>query len=221
MQETKSEWESVTKCFRDEKPIQLGRYVSYWYHKTPRRMLHCLSYYKFAAKLIGNSKRVLELGCNEGLGTWVVAKECGFAKGIDFDEEAIVAAKKNFTGEQIEFSTEDVLQSTPAEEWDAVINFDVIEHILPENAEKFLSSMAAHLKPHGLAIVGTPSLISQQFASAFAQRGHINIYSHERLEEEMRKHFEFVFMFAGNDEVVHTGFMPLAHYFIAVGCKKR
>ncbi|VFM95981.1 MAG: hypothetical protein BECKG1743D_GA0114223_101368 [Candidatus Kentron sp. G] len=37
----------------------------------------------------------------------------------------------------------------------------------------------------------------------------------------MRAHFSHVFLFAANDEVVHTGFMPMAHYYIAMGCRKR
>ena|SRR3990167_2381914 len=205
----------------ENKELILGRYVSYWFHRSPRRMLHYLSYYKFAAKLIGNNKRVLDIGCNEGIGTWLLAKECGFAQGVDFDSEAIQTAKSNFSGSQIDFVDEDILAQPGKENWDSVVNFDVIEHILPEDADQFLVSIKKHLKPEGLAIIGTPSLISQQFASAFSKKGHVNIYSPERLEEEMKKHFSNVFLFAANDEVVHTGYLPLAHYLIAVGCKKR
>lgn len=222
MKETKSNWACVTNELMQEIPeIELGRYASFWFHKTPRRVLHCMSYYKFASKLIGKGKRVLDVGCNEGLGTFLVGKECGFAKGVDFDEPAILQAQKNFTEPFVEFEVGDFLQSEEASTWDAVINFDVIEHILPEHAHDFLGGIANCLTPEGLCVIGTPSKISQEFASEVSKKGHINIYSHERLEAEMREHFEFVFMFAANDEVVHTGYLPLAHYFIAVGCKKK
>ena len=201
--------------------VNLGRYASFWFHKTPRRVLHCMSYYKFAAKLIGKGKRVLDVGCNEGLGTFLVGKECGFAKGVDFDEDAIVQAQKNFKESFVEFEAGDFLKSKDTGNCDAVINFDVIEHILPENAHAFIKGIAKELTPEGLCVIGTPSKISQDFASEVSKKGHINIYSHERLEAEMREHFEFVFMFAANDEVVHTGYLPLAHYFITVGCKKK
>lgn len=201
--------------------IALGRYASHWFYKTPRRVLHCMSYYKFAAKLIGKGKRVLDVGCNEGLGTFLVGKECGFAKGVDFDEEAISYAQRNFTEPFVEFEVGDFLESDEDQKWDAIINFDVVEHILPENASSFFAGMARHLTLEGMVVVGTPSKISQEFASEVSKKGHINIYTHERLEEEMRKHFDCVFMFAANDEVVHTGYLPLAHYFITVGCKKK
>lgn len=210
----------MTQLLKNEKPIQLGRYASYWYHRTPRRMLHSLAYYKFAAKMIGLGKRVLDVGCNEGLGSWVLAKECGYCSGIDFDEEAIETARKNFEDSSIHFECEDFLQKE-AGEWDSVVNFDVIEHIYPENASLFLSQIAKNLTSNGVAVFGTPSEISQQFASPISKKGHVNIYSHERLVEELSNFFEFVFLFSAHDEVVHTGFSPLAHYLIAVVCKPK
>ncbi|MCB1110506.1 MAG: class I SAM-dependent methyltransferase [Chlamydiia bacterium] len=222
MKESKSNWACVTEELMQDVPeIDLGRYASFWFHKTPRRMLYCMSYYKFASKLIGKEKRVLDVGCNEGLGTFLIGKECGFAKGIDFDEEAITQAKKNFKEPFVDFEAGDFLESISIEKWDAVVNFDVIEHILPEHSHDFLGGIANQLTPEGVCVIGTPSQISQEFASEVSKKGHINIYSHERLEAEMKEHFEFVFMFAANDEVVHTGYLPLAHYFITVGCKKK
>jgi len=167
--------------------------------------------------MIGQEKRVLDVGCNEGLGSWVIAKECGYCKGLDFDEVAIETARNNF---DLDFSCEDFLESEPGS-YDAVINFDVIEHIYPEHASAFLSKIADNLHDNGVAVIGTPSLISQQFASEISKKGHVNIYSHERLEKELKEHFEYVFLFAANDEVIHTGYLPLAHYFIALACKPR
>ena len=221
MEETKSNWNCVAEYMDGQEEIKLGRYASYWYLKTPGRFLHHLSYYKFAAKLIGSGKKVLDIGCNEGTGTWLIAKECGYAQGVDFDEEAINVARKNFVSDQIAFTSKNVLELPAKEEWDAIVNFDVIEHIMPENADLFVKNISDNLKPSGIAVVGTPSLISQEFASEISKRGHVNIYSHQRLEEQMRKFFDIVFIFAANDEVVHTGYLPLAHYFIAVGCKKK
>lgn len=213
-----SNWNCVTQLLETNKqPISLGRYVAYWVRHTPRRMLHSLSYYKFAAKMIGENKKVLDIGCNEGLGSWVIAKECGSCTGIDFDQEAIDQARKNFP---LDFRCEDFFESKP-EMYDAVVNFDVIEHIYPEHAPLFFRKMTAHLHDHGVAVIGTPSLTSQQFASPVAKNGHVNIYSHEQLEKALKEVFEFVLLFAANDELIHTGFFPLAHYYIALACKPK
>ena len=37
----------------------------------------------------------------------------------------------------------------------------------------------------------------------------------------MQRHFHNVFLFSMNDEVVHTGFSPMAHYLLALCCTKR
>jgi 2-polyprenyl-3-methyl-5-hydroxy-6-metoxy-1,4-benzoquinol methylase len=204
---------------KEARRVTLGRYLSYWFERTPRRAVYYLSYYKFAARMIGRNKRVLDVGCNEGLGTWLLATECGFARGIDMEEGAIAVAQSNWPRRQAEFVCGNFLE-TPAGQWDAAVSFDVIEHILPHNAGRFLERKAANLTPHGIAIVGTPSEPGQVHASAVSKAGHVNVYSAERLEAEMRRHFAHVFMFGANDEVVHTGFPAMCHYLIALGCKK-
>jgi hypothetical protein len=49
----------------------------------------------------------------------------------------------------------------------------------------------------------------------------MNLYSGDRLREQLKRYFHQVFLFGANDEVVHTGYLPMAHYLIAVGCRKR
>ena len=34
----------------------------------------------------------------------------------------------------------------------------------------------------------------------------------------MQQFFHNVFVFSMNDEVVHTGYFPMAHYLLALGC---
>lgn len=219
-EETMSNWSCVTQLLENEQPIELGRYNSHISIRTPRRMLYSLTYYKFAAKMIGTGKRVLDVGCNEGLGSWLIAKECGFCKGIDFDQAAIAVAKRNFRDPIIDFEAEDFF-NMPNGAWDAVINFDVIEHIYPEHAAAFIRKAASSLTANGVALFGTPSAISQQFASPISKQGHVNIYTYERLLKELSDCFEHIFLFAANDEVIHTGYLPLAHYFIALCCKPK
>lgn len=218
MDETKSNWNAVTKWMAEQPSIRLGKYASYWFHRTPRRMLHCMSYYKFAAKLIGKDKKVLDIGCNEGLGTFVLGKECGFAQGIDFDEEAIHIAKTNFKEPFVEFLVQDFLEKSSTHFFDAVSSFDVIEHIYPEHIDSFFTALKGQLTQNGFCVIGTPSLISQKFASEVSKKGHVNVYDGQRLYDEMSAHFKYVFLFSAHDELVHTGYLPLAHYLIAVGC---
>ena len=69
--------------------------------------------------------------------------------------------------------------------------------------------------------MGTPSIQSQAYASPQSKEGHINCKDQRALKELMLNFFENVFVFAMNDEVVHTGFYAMAHYLIALGVGKK
>lgn len=212
-------WLVVKEEMRTE-PIRFGSHATYWMRHSPRRLLYSQAYYKFAAKLIGAGRRVLDLGCGEGIGTWVLATECGRAHGLDFDTEAIAAARANWTSEKIQFTCGDFFD-TRMESFDAVVALDVIEHIPAEQSEQWIQIILDHLNEYGIAILGTPNSTAQQYASEVARAGHVNLYSGDRLREQLKRHFHQVFIFGANDEVVHTGYLPMAHYLIAVCCRKR
>lgn len=219
MADTQDRWLDVKGMMGDQ-PILFGRHLAHWYYESPRRLLHSMAYYKFASKLIGPRKRVLDVGCGEGIGTWLLAVENGTALGVDLDANAIACAQRNFPDPRIRFARADFL-TMPADQWDAVVNFDLVEHILPANLGPFWRKLADHLAHDGIAVIGTPNITSDQYAGPVARAGHVNLYSGQRLEAELREYFHHVFLFAANDEVVHTGFLPMAHYLIAVCCRKR
>ena len=101
-------------------------------------------------------------------------------------------------------------------EYDAAYALDVLEHILPDNENTFLSNIKNSLTKSGVLIIGMPSLESQVYASHASKLGHVNCKKSEDLKTTLTQHFENVFMFSMNDEVVHTGFSRMANYLIAV-----
>lgn len=215
---TTSVWEPV-KELMGKHEIVLGRHLSYQALNSPRRILYMMSYYKFAAKMIGKGKRVLDIGCGEGLGTWLLAKECGPAVGIDLDDEAVAIGKQNWPPTAVTFETADFLNSDYAPgSFDAIVSFDVIEHIAADNARLFMQKAKDALAPDGMLILGTPNITSDVYASPITKAGHVNLYSGDRLADELAAQFSHVMIFGANDEVVHTGFLPMAHYLIAVAC---
>jgi 2-polyprenyl-3-methyl-5-hydroxy-6-metoxy-1,4-benzoquinol methylase len=207
-------WAGVKTLLNAER-LMLGPYFSYIARNTPRRMLHLLSYYKFAAKMIGPGKRVLEVGCSEGFGSMLLAESATEVLAIDLDAEAIAVANATVATEKLRFAVADVLADTLGR-FDAAVSLDVIEHIYPDHEDAFVAAIAAALHDHGVLIVGTPNIVSDQFASAVSREGHVNLFSAERLSELMLQHFHNVFSFSGNDEMVHTGFSKLAHYLLVV-----
>lgn len=196
--------------------LVMGDYCSYIMRRTPRRMLHCLSYYKFAARMLQRGRGVVDIGCNEGTGTYLLEKEVGDAYGVDFDEGAIASARRNFPEMSDRFIAEDIRHFSKNRLFGGATCFDVIEHIEQKNENEFLGSITSLLDANGTLVIGTPSKISQEFASAVSKKGHINIYDHVRLKRVLKQFFHHVFLFSANDELVHTGFHDLAHYFLCV-----
>jgi predicted SAM-dependent methyltransferase len=96
----------------------------------------------------------------------------------------------------------------------------VIEHIPRESEDRFMSNICRSLTPDGIVIIGMPSLQSQLYAAPQSKEGHVNCMDHRRFKELMLKYFRHVFLFSMNDEVVHTGFYPMAHYLLALCAAK-
>ena len=88
----------------------------------------------------------------------------------------------------------------------------------PEQEHLFVGNIARSVTQDGVAIIGSPSLQSQAYASPGSKAGHVNCKDGKEYRQVMARHFENVFLFSMNDEVVHTGYHPMAHYLFALCC---
>lgn len=205
--------------------VILGPHTSYEWRVTRRRIIFTAASYKFAMKMIGNmyepdTKEILELGCNDGFGTHFVAEFAKRVVGVDFDENAIELAKQISTDNNVEFICDDFLGKGYGK-FDAVITFDVIEHICPEDEDRFMQTVLKNMKDTGTFIVGTPTLEQQQYSAECVAKAHINVYRGEELYEMLKKYFYNVYLFAQNDEMIHTGYLRMANGLIAVCSNKK
>jgi 2-polyprenyl-3-methyl-5-hydroxy-6-metoxy-1,4-benzoquinol methylase len=111
----------------------------------------------------------------------------------------------------------DILRGpVPPGKFDAAYSLDVFEHILPDKADLFVGNIAKSITKMGVAIIGSPSLQSQAYASKGSKAGHVNCMDGNEYKKLMERHFENVFLFSMNDEVVHTGFHAMAHYLFVI-----
>jgi 2-polyprenyl-3-methyl-5-hydroxy-6-metoxy-1,4-benzoquinol methylase len=193
------------------------------WHDDPRRLAFVLARYKFVSKMLSGRGRVAELGCGDAFGSRVVLQEVKELHVYDFDPLFIEDVRQRQSKRwKMQAHVHDILDGPLKEApFDAIYSLDVMEHIPSAKEDIYLSNLAKSLESHGVLIIGMPSLESQAHASPQSKVGHINCKSGKDLKKVLEKHFHTVFLFSMNDEVVHTGFAPMAHYLFALCCEKK
>lgn len=200
----------------------LGLMINESWNRDPKRTLFTLSRYKFVARLLTGRSDILEIGCADAFGTRIVQQAVGKVTAIDFDPVFIADVKERMNPRwPMQAFVHDILSAPLSRLFDAAYALDVLEHI-PENQEDlFLTNILASLQPAGILIIGMPSLESQVHASPQSRAGHVNCKSGDDLKQFLEKYFHTVFVFSMNDEVIHTGYYPMAHYLFGVACHRR
>ena len=200
--------------------ITFGTVRSDAFLNDPKSFLFALSRYRFASRMTIRCSSVLELGCSEGIGVSLLAPPRMRYTGVDIDRQALRVAENLWSGTACRFIKDDFLGKTYGT-FDAVVCLDVIEHIDRSHEMSFTATLSGNLHDQGLAIVGTPNSTAAAYASKHSKAAHINLYSADRLKAVLSSVFNNVFIFGLNDEIVHTGFTPMAHYLMAIACNKK
>lgn len=212
-------------CFdlKNQKGLaHFGQMSNQDWHDDPKRLIFSLSRYKFVAKMLSGKTNVIEIGCGDGFASRIVVQEVGKLTAIDFDPLLIKEAREIMDPDwNFECFVLDPTEGNITEKYDAAYSLDVIEHIPKDREHAFLKNIVQSLTENGVLIIGTPSRQSQRYASSISLEGHVNCKDHIELKEILSEYFHNVFLFSMNDEVVHTGFYSMAHYFLALCCNKK
>lgn len=223
MTHTKETWERIGKMNIPHN-FTLGPINTESLLQDPKHLAFTLSRYKFAAKMMSQCKHVIEIGCGEGIGVLMFLSDTSAkVTAMDFDETQIKYANEHVlphAQNRLTFICQDMV-STPyvGNRGMGLVCIDVIEHIHPSEEAQFLRNCVECLEPSSIAVFGTPNKYAHQYASARSQEGHINLFDSERLVSTLEMHYNHVFLFSMNDEMVHTGYTKLAHYLMALCVK--
>jgi len=211
--------QSQVEDFKRLGPATMGPWTSHIWRHDPRHMCFLLARYKFVAKMLAGKTNVLEVGCGDAVGTPIVLQTTGAVHGIDFEPLVLNDAVERYRKEGIDhatFAVHDVTANPVPGRFDAVFSLDVIEHVPAQLENVFLDNICAALVPQAVCIIGTPNITASEYASPASKEGHINLKSAETLRNFLARRFHNVFSFSMNDEVVHTGYAPMAHYIFAI-----
>ncbi len=223
--ETRLAWNLHVEATNDQfttEELSLGPWTSYSLINDPKHMAFVLSRYKFCAKMLDGKSSVLEVGCGDGFGAPIVAQVVDKLHCIDWEERNTEGNRRRLSAlKNINFDTVDISVNTLPNMYDGIFNIDVIEHLEPEYEKAFVENMVQSLNQQGVMIIGTPNETASKYATFRSDHQHINLKTAGSLKSLMGNYFHNTFIFSMNDELIHTGYYPMAHYLFAMGVGKK
>ncbi len=113
------------------------------------------SRYHLACKYVGG-KKVLDLACGSGYGSYLLADQAGaeHVLGFDLDKDSVRYGDVRYPHQHVKRQIQDVQQFTLPPTFDVIVSFETIEHLDDHHA--FLKNVYTALKPGGVFIISTP-----------------------------------------------------------------
>ncbi len=124
---------------------------------TPERVYNDhIARYEFASKFVLN-KKVLDIACGTGYGSeYLKLKGAREVIGVDNSEDALLYARKHYTGDNLMFINGDVTKlDFDNDTFDMVVSFETIEHL--KSYVCFLSEIYRVLKKNGILLLSSPN----------------------------------------------------------------
>ena len=163
---------------------------------------------------IGKGKKVLDLGCRDGMLTAYYA-EGNEVLGADIDRQALALIEQKL---QIQTQWLDLNAEWPFEEgvFDVIVACEIVEHLF--FLEDFLEKVARTLKPGGLFIGSVPNAFRMRNRLKFLfgreyenDPTHVRQFSYEKLKNLLSKRFVSVEIFPLQGKILP--FLPVSPAF--------
>lgn len=153
-------------------------------------LIHLVAYEEAAKRAAG--KTVLDVGCNVGYGTSLVARNSLHTTGVDVSPKSIATARECNAAPNLDFLTIDGVR-LPFDDasFDLAVSFQVIEHIFAP--EGYLAEIRRVLKPDGAAIFTTPNApVRLDPGMKPWNPFHVREFSADQLADALGAHFASV-----------------------------
>jgi carbamoyltransferase len=145
---------------------------------------------KFAMGFMHQDSMVLDAGCGVGWSSSKFAKRAKKVFGVDYSEEAIEYAKKEYQRENLNFIVMNVCDLQFDDNFfDIVISFEVLEHLTLDQAKECVAETYRVLKPGGLLIGTTPIVPGETGRDQCEIKHHVHEYSQKELHELLSNYF--------------------------------
>lgn len=151
--------------------------------------------YEYTKGELHSDDRVLEIGFGEGYGTKMLAETCREIVAIDIEKDAVEYARNKYGDDKCSFQWYEG-HTFPFDDgsFDAVVSFQVIEHIKDDN--HFISEIYRILKDGGRCYLTTPNRETRLKPGQKPwNRFHMREYSHLQLADVLSRSFGHVDVF--------------------------
>lgn len=144
------------------------------------------------AKYYTQGKRVLDLACGEGYGSWLLAQSAIEVIGVDIDEPIIHHATSVYQQDNLRFLQGSIVDIPIHQNrtFDLVTCFEALEHIVEHEA--LLSEVKRMLSKDGLFIVSTPNKPVYSNNGTKKNPHHRKELEFNEFDSLMRQHFKYV-----------------------------
>lgn len=112
----------------------------------------------FGSRLIPDGGKVLDLGCGDGtFAALCYSPLAAEVDAIDRDPRAVELARDRYSGSRVRWHVRDiVVDPFPADDYDAVFLFAVLEHLSVRDGTALLGKIGSVLSPNGQFLGSTP-----------------------------------------------------------------
>lgn len=150
-----------------------------------------LAAYLYAISLIDKKCCILDLGCSDGYGSFLMAKFSKETIALDIDKETIEKAKKEYKVKGLKFITGNALSLSWKGKFDMVVSLQLIEHL--NDANLYLEQVKKVLNKNGIFILSTPNrLLRLSKGQKPWNKFHICEYDSKEIEAILKRYFSKV-----------------------------
>jgi 2-polyprenyl-3-methyl-5-hydroxy-6-metoxy-1,4-benzoquinol methylase len=155
--------------------------------------IHSAKRYLFAAERV-QGMHVLDLGCGVGYGAKILARSAARVVAADVDEYPLRYGEETYPDAKIQRVHIPLITATQGlpfvdTSFDAVVSFEVIEHVPVEQMQAFFAEMARVLKPSGAVILSTPN---KNVYIHYPDPYHVSLMTLEEFSRLLNSQFEDV-----------------------------
>lgn len=148
--------------------------------RKPKDFVGHLERYVFALPYI-EGKRVLDAGCKDGYGSHLMSAFIRHLTLVDRTDTWLNMAMANYKYFcRKEFILMDFDEEFPEGTWDAIVAFEIIEHVA--DPDRFLKDISEHLTTDGILIFSVPHMVENP--------DHKTLFDKEKIVEYVSRYLK-------------------------------